>query len=248
MLPRPSRGGQSSPTLRYDPFSLHWGAFTRAIGCERLYFRFVQIHVRGLLTELKIDADAGVCADAGRTCGSAVTEIRGSLGSPSGPQRTPLSTKCGSRGPGKRGSLGPRKCGFRGLRKRGFRDNMGIPTLGSSAYRSKLLGRYTDCSRNTTRTTRKHTPSHGESQVGASGRARHSAPPPQLPPGLVGHERNGRGRSAAVLCAGFEYKIRLDWFSRSEGVRLPRSEEVRLPRSEEVRLPRSKEVRLLAEI
>ena len=54
------------------------------------------------------------------------------------------------------------------------------------------------------------TPRPRESQVGASGRARHSAP--QLPLGLVGQERNGRGRSAAVLCAGFEYKkkIRLD--------------------------------------
>jgi hypothetical protein len=26
---------------------------------------------------------------------------------------------------------------------------------------------------------------------------------------IVGHGRNGRGRSAAVLCAGFEYKIGL---------------------------------------
>jgi hypothetical protein len=31
----------------------------------------------------------------------------------------------------------------------------------------------------------------------------------QLPPGLVGHEQNGRGRSAAVLCTAFGYKIRL---------------------------------------
>jgi hypothetical protein len=55
-----------------------------------------------------------------------------------------------------------------------------------------------DCSRNTTRTTRKGTrgkaPRPREPQVGASGRARHIAP--QLPPGLAGYERNGRGRSA----------------------------------------------------
>jgi hypothetical protein len=53
-----------------------------------------------------------------------------------------------------------------------------------------------------------NTPRPRESRAGASGRARHSAP--QLPPGIVGNERKGRVRSAVVLCAGFENKIRLD--------------------------------------
>jgi len=53
--------------------------------------------------------------------------------------------------------------------------------------------------------------------IGSNGQIRKSipfsvkvAPSSGVPLGLVGQERNGRGRSAAVLCAGFEYKIRLD--------------------------------------
>ena len=55
---------------------------------------------------------------------------------------------------------------------------MGIPTLGNSAYRSKLVGHYTDCSRNTTRTTRKDTPSRGVPGRSQRARSPQRAPAP----------------------------------------------------------------------
>jgi hypothetical protein len=71
------------------------------------------------------------------------------------------------------------------------------PALGNSAYRSKLVVRYTDCNRNTTRTTRKDThpvPGSPRSEpAGALATAR-----PNSHPGLW--DTNGMGVAGVPRC------------------------------------------------